>query len=83
MRQIWWTEDLRSRERDWAQVLAEWLADVPVMGFGASDSPLRSHLFYSRRRPSFERFQQLVARRHGDHAARQCTVLPRRGIQPG
>ncbi|MDH3452172.1 MAG: GIY-YIG nuclease family protein, partial [Gammaproteobacteria bacterium] len=47
--QIWWTGDTRTREHDWALELADWLGDSPVDGFGAGDSPLPSHLFFTGR----------------------------------
>lgn len=73
--QIWWTDDPCSRERDWAQTLARWLGDSPVNGFGASDSPLVSHLFFSRVRPHFTEFQRLVLHGLAGHAPLHCTVL--------
>ena len=73
--QIWWTSDACPRERHWAQSLAGWLGDAPVSGFGASDSPLRSHLFFARARPRFETFRRRVLSSHTSHAALHCTVL--------
>ena len=71
--QIWWTRDPRSRERDWALALADWLGESPVPGFGASDSPLPSHLFYTPVRPGFAPFRRRILSRHRDHVPLHCT----------
>ena len=73
--QIWWTGDTRTREHDWALELADWLGDSPVDGFGAGDSPLPSHLFFTSGRPDFAVFRRRVLRAHNRHAPLHCTVL--------
>lgn len=77
--QVWWSADASARERDWARILARWLGPAPVKGFGASDSPLCSHLFYAGTRPRFETFESRLMHRHGDHARLRCTAFPPRG----
>jgi Uri superfamily endonuclease len=73
--QIWWTDDPRPRERDWALTLTRWLGDSPVTGFGASDSPLASHLFYSPDRPGFAAFRRRVLNGHVGHGPVHCADL--------
>ena len=73
LQQIWWTSDARAREHDWAVALAAWLGDSPLRGFGASDSPLPSHLFFAAQRPDFAVFRRRLLRRHGNHAPLHCT----------
>ena len=70
--QVWWTDDPRSREQAWVTALADWLGESPVPGFGASDSPLPSHLFYATARPDFAEFQRRILSRHRDHAPLRC-----------
>ncbi|MDH3712387.1 MAG: GIY-YIG nuclease family protein [Gammaproteobacteria bacterium] len=81
--QIWWTVDPRSRERDWALTLTHWLGDSPVSGFGASDSPLVSHLFFSRAIPRFAAFRRRVVTGYTGHAPVHCTVLTSNEHGPG
>ncbi len=67
---VWYSYDGQPRETQWASMLAGCLGyAIPMVGFGASDSPATSHLFYSRSRPSFRKFRQLVAELHPGHAA--------------
>ena len=66
--QIWWTVDPQVREHDWAAIFADWLGDSPIPGFGASDSPLSSHLFFTTGRPDFAEFQHRVLHAHHRHA---------------
>lgn len=70
--QVWWTGDRQTREHAWAAILADWLGDSPVRGFGASDSPLPSHLFFAMTRPDFVRFRDRVLSRYHDHAPLRC-----------
>ncbi len=82
--EVWWTADGRRRERDWSVALARWLGDQGVPGFGASDSPLPSHLFYAVTRPCFAQFRARVLSTLDGHAPLHCTVLTTstRGGQP-
>lgn len=60
---IWYTHDHVSREHEWARLLGGMSGlSIPMDGFGASDCRCTSHLFFSRSRPSFERFRRQVER---------------------
>jgi Uri superfamily endonuclease len=62
-RAVWYTTDRRPHEVAWARALAALPeAVIPLVGFGASDSPVASHLFYFAAEPDFERFKTLLAR---------------------
>ena len=59
--QIWWSATRNRREHDWATVMAE----LPVVyrilkGFGSSDCGCLSHLFYFKRPPEFNVFQNAL-----------------------
>jgi Uri superfamily endonuclease len=67
--EVWFTEDPRRREHDWAAVARELMGgSVPLAGFGASDCSCGSHLHFFRTRPSKNAFAQHVRRRHPGHA---------------
>jgi Uri superfamily endonuclease len=60
---IWYAEDPRRREHDWARALAAWaFVSCAWPGFGASDCRCVSHLWHSPRRPSREGFRRQVGR---------------------
>lgn len=61
--EVWYALSDRKLERHLADVLeqsSEWR--IPILRFGSSDyhRSRTSHLFYSKRRPSFSRFRQQV-----------------------
>jgi len=64
--EVWYTTAGRKLEHHWAEFLdAAPRFRVPIPRFGASDyhRSRRSHLFYSKRRPSFRWFQQQIMER--------------------
>jgi len=64
--EVWFSTQNRKLERYWADLLAEQPGfRVPIPRFGASDyhRSRSSHLFYSKRRPSFRLFQDSVMTR--------------------
>ncbi|HEV2438303.1 MAG TPA: GIY-YIG nuclease family protein [Verrucomicrobiae bacterium] len=61
--EVWYSTQNRKLERHWADLLAEMPGfHVPIPRFGSSDyhRSRSSHLFYSKRRPSFRCFQEAV-----------------------
>jgi Uri superfamily endonuclease len=61
--EVWFTAADRRLERPWAELLERGPGlRAPISRFGASDyhRSRASHLFYSKRRPSFEWFRQRV-----------------------
>jgi Uri superfamily endonuclease len=61
--EVWFSTHNRKRERHWADLLEEMPGfSVPIPRFGSSDyhRTRSSHLFYSKRRPSFQYFQDSV-----------------------
>ena len=58
---IWYRLDTRCLEHVWAEHirLAEGTS-VPLVGFGSTDCGCESHLFFSKQRPSRERFRQML-----------------------
>jgi Uri superfamily endonuclease len=64
--EIWFTTADRKLEKDWAELLEEAPGfRVPIPRFGSSDyhRSRASHLFYSKRRPSFWWLEQQVMER--------------------
>jgi Uri superfamily endonuclease len=64
--EIWFTTADRKLEKDWAELLEEAPGfRVPIPRFGSSDyhRSRASHLFYSKRRPSFRWLEQQVMER--------------------
>jgi Uri superfamily endonuclease len=64
--EIWFTTADRKLEKDWAELLEEAPGfRVPIARFGSSDyhRSRASHLFYSKRRPSFWWLEQQVMER--------------------
>ena len=77
--EVWHTTAGRKLEQHWAEFLeAAPRFRVPIPRFGASDyhRSRRSHLFYSKRRPSFRWFQQQMAERFKDLEVEQFLVRP-------
>jgi Uri superfamily endonuclease len=61
--EVWFTTADQKLERRWAELLEEAPEfQVPIRRFGSSDyhRSRASHLFYSKRRPSFQVFQERV-----------------------
>jgi len=61
--EVWYSTQNRKLERHWADLLAEMPGfRLPIARFGSSDyhRSRSSHLFYSKRRPSFRCFQDSV-----------------------
>ena len=64
--EVWLTMAGRKLEHRWAELLEDTPGfRVPILRFGSSDyhRSRSSHLFYSKRRPSFRWFQQQVIER--------------------
>jgi hypothetical protein len=64
--EVWFTTVDRKLELRWAELLEDAPGfRVPILRFGSSDyhRSRSSHLFYSKRRPSFGWFQQQVMER--------------------
>jgi Uri superfamily endonuclease len=67
--EVWYTTATRRLEHHWAELLENSkLFRVPIPRFGSSDHHRSrlSHLFYSRRQPSFRWFQKEIAERFED-----------------
>jgi Uri superfamily endonuclease len=81
--EVWYALAGRKLEQDLAEVLeqsSKWRKTIPR--FGASDyhRSRTSHLFYSKQRPSFDRFQQEVSRALcGPVELARCGVAPEHG----
>jgi Uri superfamily endonuclease len=79
--EVWFTTAGRRLEHHWAEFLeAAPRFRVPIPGFGASDyhRSRRSHLFYSKRRPSFGWFRQQMIERFEDLEVEQFVPCPPR-----
>jgi Uri superfamily endonuclease len=66
--EIWFTTAKRKLERQWAEMLEsapEFRVAIPRFGSSDYRRSRASHLFSSKRRPSFARFQQQVRRLEG------------------
>jgi len=64
--EVWFSTQNRKLERHWADLLADLPGfRVPIPRFGSSDyhRSWSSHLFYSKRQPSFRRFRDAVMAR--------------------
>ena len=75
--EVWYTMADRKLEHHWAEFLeAIPRFRVPIPRFGASDyhRSRRSHLFYSKRRPSFRWFQQQIMERFEEVEVEQFLV---------
>ncbi len=76
--EVWLTTADRKLEHRWAELLEDAPGfRVPILRFGSSDyhRSRSSHLFYSKRRPSFRRFQQQVVERLEDVEVEQHRIL--------
>lgn len=68
--EVWYTHDEVRRESDWVKVIADIpKIQIPLPGFGSSDSNALAHLFYLAHKPRFENFHEAVFQYHEDHAA--------------
>jgi len=77
--EVWFTMADRNLEHRWAELLEEAPGfRVPILRFGSSDyhRSRTSHLFYSKRRPSFRCFQQQVMERFEGVEVEQQKTLP-------
>jgi Uri superfamily endonuclease len=86
--EIWCTTVNQKLEHHWADLLARAPAfRVPIPRFGSSDyhRSRASHLFYSKRLPSFRWFQQqLLDQSESVHAERyEISPMPRAEVRPG
>ena len=65
---IWFGYDGRRREHQWARVMEAMSgAEIPLLGFGASDCNCPSHLYFFKRCPSrtnFQRGLESLVKRH-------------------
>jgi len=82
--EVWYSTQNRKLERHWADLMAELPGfRVPILRFGASDyhRSRSSHLFYSKRRPSFRLFQDSVMTRFaGVEVERHGVMQQREGV---
>ncbi|HHM05950.1 MAG TPA: GIY-YIG nuclease family protein [Gammaproteobacteria bacterium] len=59
--EVWYACGETRREREWVRRLSRWPGiAVPLRGFGASDDPGHSHLFYLENQPSFDAIGQAL-----------------------
>ncbi|MGO8735856.1 MAG: GIY-YIG nuclease family protein [Terriglobia bacterium] len=62
---IWLSYDTLRREHQWARVMRTVSgAEIPLLGFGATDCDCRSHLCFFKHCPSRISFQRGLGRRH-------------------
>jgi len=68
LERVWCSYDKVHREHEWVALL-ESVSGVmiPMVGFGASDHPGKSHLFYSKAEPSFAAFLRRAGKQKGEH----------------
>ena len=77
--EIWYTAADRKLEHRWAELLEDASGfRVPILRFGSSDyhRSRSSHLFYSKRRPSFRGFQQQIRDNFEDVEVEQQIISP-------
>ncbi len=77
--EVWFTTAGRKLEHRWAELLEDAPGyRVPILGFGSSDyhRSRSSHLFYSKRQPSFRWFQQQVIERFEGVEVEQHIISP-------
>ena len=76
--EVWYTTQDRKLERHWADLMVELPGfRAAIRRFGSSDyhRSRSSHLFYSKRRPSFRRFQESVRDKcEGVEVGRHCII---------
>ena len=65
---VWFRYDARRHEHEWARVIQTMIgAEIPLLGFGASDCDCWSHLYFFKRCPpriSFQRGLESLVKRH-------------------
>ena len=67
--EVWFSCDPVRREDLWSEVLSSHTdTEVPLTGFGASDRPAESHLFYISQLPGKQLFEQMLQKRAPKHA---------------
>jgi len=67
LNEIWCSYDSIRREREWVGILeATSRLTIPMTGFGASDHPGKSHLFYCATIPSFAAFSRRAGKQKGE-----------------
>ena len=63
VKEVWYRLDTRRLEHVWADhIRLTEGASVPLVGFGSTDCRCESHLFFFERRPSRERFRQVLGK---------------------
>jgi len=68
LKMVWCSYDDVRREHEWVGLLESMPAlTTPMAGFGASDHPGKSHLFYSEAVPSFATFSRRAGKQKGEH----------------
>jgi Uri superfamily endonuclease len=75
--EVWYTTAIRKFEHHWAELLEKAPHfRVPIPRFGCSDyhRSRSSHLFYSKRRPSFRWFQQQIREQFEDDQTKQHLI---------
>jgi len=81
--EVWFNTQNRKLERHWADLMVDLPGfRVPIARFGSSDyhRSRSSHLFYSKRRPSFRCFQDSVMTRfEGVEVKRHCMMQQSEG----
>ena len=69
LEEIWYTYDPVHREHQWADVHAQTRGvHLPLAGFGSSDCPCPSHLFFYKSQPSGNHFRCKIRSKFKDHA---------------
>jgi Uri superfamily endonuclease len=91
--EVWYAVGNRKLERDWVEMLErERRCRCPIPRFGSSDyrRSRTSHLFFTKRRPSFGWFEQRVQEVFEAEIKAQCATVKgdglsycRRGAEPG
>jgi Uri superfamily endonuclease len=77
--EVWFTTAKRKLEHQWADLLENASNfRAPIRRFGSSDyhRSRTSHLFYSKRRPSFQWFRQQIREGFDDVEVEQQEILP-------
>jgi len=80
--EVWFSTENLKLERRWADCLAEAPGfHEPIQRFGASDyhRSRTSHLFYSKRRPSFVKFQTAVRMQFGGVEVERACIISQNG----
>jgi len=70
LKMVWCGYSDVRREHEWVDLLESMpKLSIPMMGFGASDHPGKSHLFYSAVEPSFRSFARRTDKQKGEQTA--------------